>query len=74
MTGRKPAGMSFPSWIDQQINEAAERGAFDHLPGAGKAAAAARRNRRRAGLAARSADGSRHSPPRSTATGRVMHV
>lgn len=36
MTERKPAGMSFPSWIDQQINEAAERGAFDHLPGAGK--------------------------------------
>jgi len=36
MTERKPADMSFPSWIDQQINEAAERGAFDHLPGAGK--------------------------------------
>jgi hypothetical protein len=28
--------MSFTSWIDQQINEAAERGAFDNLPGAGK--------------------------------------
>jgi hypothetical protein len=36
MTERKPAGMSFTSWIDQQINEAAERGAFDDLPGAGK--------------------------------------
>jgi hypothetical protein len=36
MTERKPAGMSFTSWIDQQINEAAERGAFDNLPGAGK--------------------------------------
>src|SRR5215510_3697759 len=36
MTDRKPAGMSFPSWIDQQINQAAERGAFDNLPGAGK--------------------------------------
>ncbi len=36
MTERKPAGMSFSSWIDQQITEAAERGAFDDLPGAGK--------------------------------------
>lgn len=36
MTERKPAGISFTSWIDQQISEAAERGAFDNLPGAGK--------------------------------------
>ncbi|HET7017623.1 MAG TPA: DUF1992 domain-containing protein [Streptosporangiaceae bacterium] len=36
MTDRKPAGVSFTSWIDQQISEAAERGAFDDLPGAGK--------------------------------------
>lgn len=36
MTDRKPAGLSFNSWIDQQISEAAERGAFDDLPGAGK--------------------------------------
>ena len=36
MTERKPAGMTFTSWIDQQIAEAAERGAFDNLPGAGK--------------------------------------
>jgi hypothetical protein len=36
MTERKPRGMSFPSWIDQQISEAEERGAFDDLPGAGK--------------------------------------
>jgi hypothetical protein len=36
MTERKPAGISFGSWIDQQIGEAAERGAFDDLPGAGK--------------------------------------
>ncbi|HUC56980.1 MAG TPA: DUF1992 domain-containing protein [Streptosporangiaceae bacterium] len=36
MTERKPAGVSFSSWIDQQISEAAERGAFDDLPGAGK--------------------------------------
>jgi hypothetical protein len=33
---RKPAGMSFTSWIDQQVHDAAERGAFDDLPGAGK--------------------------------------
>src|SRR5215467_5887869 len=36
MTERKPAGMSFRSWIDQQIDDAAERGLFDDLPGAGK--------------------------------------
>jgi hypothetical protein len=36
MTERKPPDMSFPSWVDKQINEAAERGAFDNLPGAGK--------------------------------------
>ena len=36
MTERKPPGMSFTSWIDQQIGEAQERGAFDNLPGAGK--------------------------------------
>jgi DnaJ-like protein len=36
MTERKPAGKSFTSWIDQQIQEAQERGAFDGLPGAGK--------------------------------------
>jgi len=36
MTERKPPGMSFTSWIDQQISEAQERGAFDDLPGAGK--------------------------------------
>jgi hypothetical protein len=36
MTERKPDGMSFRSWIDQQISEATERGAFDNLPGLGK--------------------------------------
>jgi hypothetical protein len=36
MTERKPAGKSFTSWIDQQIQEAQERGAFDDLPGAGR--------------------------------------
>jgi len=36
MTERKPPGISFTSWIDQQINEATERGDFDDLPGAGK--------------------------------------
>jgi Domain of unknown function (DUF1992) len=36
MTERKPRDLSFTSWIDQQINEAAERGAFDNLPGTGK--------------------------------------
>jgi hypothetical protein len=36
MTERKPLGMSYASWIDQQIAEAVSRGAFDDLPGAGK--------------------------------------
>ncbi|MFI0479753.1 DUF1992 domain-containing protein [Actinomadura sp. 9N215] len=36
MTERKPAGLSFESWIDGQIREAEERGEFDDLPGAGK--------------------------------------
>jgi hypothetical protein len=36
MTERKPPGMSFTSWIDQQISEAEERGCFDDLPGAGQ--------------------------------------
>jgi hypothetical protein len=36
MTDRKPQGMSFRSWIDQQISDATERGAFENLPGAGK--------------------------------------
>jgi hypothetical protein len=36
MTERKPPGTSFTSWIDRQISEAEERGAFDNLPGAGK--------------------------------------
>jgi len=36
MTDRKPQGMSFNSWIDQQIADAEKRGVFDDLPGAGK--------------------------------------
>lgn len=36
MTERKPAGMSFETWVDSQISRAQESGAFDDLPGAGK--------------------------------------
>ncbi|GII56680.1 DUF1992 domain-containing protein [Planotetraspora thailandica] len=36
MTERKPPGVGFETWGDRQIREAAERGAFDDLPGAGK--------------------------------------
>ncbi|HEY3871963.1 MAG TPA: DUF1992 domain-containing protein [Actinocrinis sp.] len=36
MTDRKPAGMSFESWIDRQIRDADSRGEFDDLPGKGK--------------------------------------
>ncbi|MEY2472906.1 MAG: hypothetical protein QOK28_2235 [Actinomycetota bacterium] len=36
MTDRKPAGASFESWVDAQINEARDRGEFENLPGFGK--------------------------------------
>jgi len=36
VTERKPPGVSFESWVDQQIRQASERGDFDNLPGAGK--------------------------------------
>jgi len=36
MTERKPQGMSFRTWVDQQIADAEERGVFRNLPGAGK--------------------------------------
>ena len=39
MTGsepKRPQPGGFESWIDRQIREARERGAFDNLPGAGK--------------------------------------
>ena len=35
MTQRKPAGISFESWIDRQIRQATERGEFENLPGSG---------------------------------------
>ena len=36
MTARKPPGVGFETWVERQIREAAERGEFDNLPGAGK--------------------------------------
>jgi hypothetical protein len=33
---RKPPGVGFATWVERQILEATERGAFDNLPGAGK--------------------------------------
>jgi hypothetical protein len=36
MTERKPPGVGFGAWVERQIREAAERGEFDNLPGAGK--------------------------------------
>ncbi|MGH2700029.1 MAG: DUF1992 domain-containing protein [Actinomycetota bacterium] len=36
MTERKPPDVSFQSWVERQISDAAERGEFDDLPGAGK--------------------------------------
>ncbi|MFQ5844324.1 MAG: DUF1992 domain-containing protein [Planctomycetota bacterium] len=36
MSGRKPAGESWESWVERRIREAQERGEFDDLRGAGK--------------------------------------
>ncbi|MFD9369505.1 DUF1992 domain-containing protein [Streptomyces sp. NPDC060020] len=36
MTERKPPGVSFESFVDRQIRQAAERGEFENLPGYGK--------------------------------------
>jgi len=36
MTERKPPGMSFKTWVGQQISQAMARGDFEHLPGDGK--------------------------------------
>ena len=36
MTERKPANVSFETWVEAQIREARERGEFDNLPGHGK--------------------------------------
>lgn len=33
---RKPPGVSYESWVDRQVREAAERGAFEGLSAAGK--------------------------------------
>jgi hypothetical protein len=35
MTGRKPAGKSWESWIEEQINRARDEGVFDNLEGTG---------------------------------------
>ena len=36
MTERKPPGMSFETWVGQQISQAMARGDFENLPGAGE--------------------------------------
>src|SRR4051812_22528563 len=36
MTERKPPGMSFETWVDNQISRSIARGEFESLPGAGK--------------------------------------
>jgi hypothetical protein len=36
MTERKPPGVSFETWVEQQIAQGIRRGDFDDLPGAGK--------------------------------------
>ena len=36
VTERKPAGMTFESWVESQISRAAARGDFDGLQGAGE--------------------------------------
>ena len=34
--GRKPPGVRWETWVDQQIAEGMRTGQFDHLPGTGK--------------------------------------
>jgi hypothetical protein len=36
MTERKPPGMAFETWVDNQITRSIARGDFERLPGAGK--------------------------------------
>jgi hypothetical protein len=36
MTERKPRGMTFRTWVDQQVADAEARGVFRDLPGTGK--------------------------------------
>jgi hypothetical protein len=36
MTGRKPPGMTWETWIDRQIRQGMENGEFDNLPGHGR--------------------------------------
>lgn len=36
MTGRKPPGVRWESWVERQIREGMERGDLDDLPGTGK--------------------------------------
>ena len=36
MTERKPPGMAFETWVDNQITRSIARGEFERLPGAGK--------------------------------------
>ena len=36
MTERKPAGVSFETWVDGQIRRAQDEGAFENLDGAGR--------------------------------------
>ncbi len=36
VTVRKPRAVSFETWVERQVREAQERGAFENLPGAGK--------------------------------------
>jgi DnaJ homologue, subfamily C, member 28, conserved domain len=36
MTAHKPPGLGWETWIDRQVREAAERGEFDDLEGAGQ--------------------------------------
>jgi hypothetical protein len=45
MTERKPAGVSWETWIDRQIRDGMERGEFDELPGHGKPLADVDRSR-----------------------------
>jgi len=65
MTERKPPGVSWESWFEEQIRQAQEGGAFENLPGAGKPLPDLEESSGRRAMKPRCGHGSTPSMPRS---------
>jgi len=65
MTERKPPGVSWESWFEEQIRQAQEEGAFENLPGAGKPLPDLEESSGRRAMKPRCGHGSTPSMPRS---------